>query len=125
MTSSQDNALQVSHQLRLRLARAGISLREADRRLGWPQGRLARQLRRGARLRVVDVYAVLDAAGIEPRSFFSELFDLEARAVGPLRRETPYSSGLLAAEDAADFPRPGEVVELIRTLVEEKDEEAG
>jgi hypothetical protein len=125
MTSSQEAALQVSRHLRLRLARAGISLREADRRLGWPEGRLSRQLRRGARLRVADVYAVLDAAGIELRSFFSELFDLDARAAGPLRRETPYSSGLLSAEDAAEFPRPDEVVELIRTLVEEKDEEAG
>lgn len=124
MTSSQEAALQVSHQLRLRLARAGISLREADRRLGWPEGRLARQLRRGARLRVSDLLAVLYAAEIEPGSFFSELFALD-RAAGPLRRETPYSSGLLSAEDAAEFPRSREVVELIRTLVEEQDEKAG
>lgn len=107
----------VSKALRKHLSEAGISMREIDRRLAWGEDRLGRLLRGKTGLKFDDLLAVLQAAGIEERAFFADLYDLEPRRPASRRDEVPYSIGPLSTEDDPDFPQAEEVINLVRTLV--------
>ena len=111
-------ARRVAAELKHRLAQAGLSMREIDRRLAWREGRLGKLLRAGEELKVEDLMAVLRAAGIGERSFFADLYNLEPRRGTVVGGETPVSSGQLSDQDLPDFPPAEEVVHLVHSLVD-------
>lgn len=115
--STSERARRIAERLEARLAEIEFPLEEMDRRLGWKEGRTASLLRRGEGLRMSDLLRMLEAAGLEERSFFASVFGLPAQA--PTRRdgEIPYSTGKLSDEDVADFPPAEEVISLVRSLV--------
>ena len=118
MTDEQEGARRLAEALHRRLAHAGVSLREVDRRLGWAENTLSGLLGGVAELRVKELLAVLRAVGIEERSFFAELYDLEPRCRATSGQgEIPYSIGHLSVEDAPAFPPTEEVLALFRELV--------
>lgn len=105
MTDEQEGARRLADALRRRLAHAGMSLGEVDRRLGWAENTLSAALGGVSELRVKELLAVLRAVGIEERSFFAELYDLEPRCRATSGQgEIPYSIGHLSEEDAPAFP---------------------
>jgi transcriptional regulator with XRE-family HTH domain len=118
MTDEQEGARRLAEALRRRLAHTGVSLCEIDRRLGWEENTLGELLSGAAELRVKELLAVLRAVGIEERSFFAELYDLEPRCRATSGQgEIPYSIGHLSEEDAATFPPTEEILALFRELV--------
>lgn len=119
MSPAGRKARHVAKALRERLSEAGLSMREVDRRLAWGEDRLARLLRGKNGLKVADLLAVLQVAGIEERSFFAELYDLEPRRQARIRDEVPYSIGTLSEGDDPSFPQAEEVITLVRTLVQD------
>lgn len=102
---------------RLRTWLAEIDLVHIDKRLGWKAGRTASLLRQGDGLRMADLLAILDAAGLDERSFFASVYGLEAPSKPPRGGEVPYSTGRISNQDAAEFPPTEEVIGLVRTLV--------
>jgi hypothetical protein len=102
--------------LRGSLTQARVTLPEVDQRLGWKDGTLNGLLTGAAELKVKDLMDVLRAAGIEERSFFAALYELEPRC-RPEKGEIPYSAGDPSEEDTRDFPAPEEVLSLFRNLV--------
>jgi len=120
MTDEQEGARRLADALRRRLAHAGMSLGEVDRRLGWAENTLSAALGGVSELRVKELLAVLRAVGIEERSFFAELYDLEPRCRATSGQgEIPYSIGHLSEEDAPAFPPTEEILALFRELVGE------
>jgi hypothetical protein len=104
--------------LKSSLAQVGISPSEIDRRLAWKDGTLNQILGGGAELKVKDVLEILKAAGIEERSFFAALYDLEPRCRSVSEQgEIPYSIGHLSEEDAPAFPPLREVLSLFNEMV--------
>jgi transcriptional regulator with XRE-family HTH domain len=105
--------------LRNNLGQVGITMLEVERRLGWKDGTLSRSLSSGAELKVGDLLEILKAAGIEERSFFASLYDLEPRCRSVSEQgEIPYSTGHLSEEDALSFPPFEEVLSLFHDLME-------
>jgi hypothetical protein len=118
MNHEQEGAHRLSEALRRHLAHTGVSLGEVDRRLGWAENTLSELLSGTAELRVKELLAVLRAVGIEERSFFAELYDLEPRCRATSGQgEIPYSIGQLSVEDAPAFPSTKEILALFRELV--------
>jgi transcriptional regulator with XRE-family HTH domain len=120
MADEQDGARRLAEALRRRLARTGLPLGEIDQRMGWAENTLSELLNGTAELRVKELLAVLRAVGIEERSFFAELYDLEPRCRATSGQgEIPYSIGHLSKEDAPAFPATEEILALFRELVGE------
>ncbi|HEV7515398.1 MAG TPA: hypothetical protein VGR07_03785 [Thermoanaerobaculia bacterium] len=95
-----------------------MTLHEVDRRLAWKDGTLSQILCRGAELKVRDLLDILRVSGIEERSFFASLYDLEPRCRSMSEQgEIPYSIGHLSEEDAPAFPPIEEVLSLFHELV--------
>jgi transcriptional regulator with XRE-family HTH domain len=118
MMDEQEGARRLAEALRRRLAHTGVSPREIDRRLGWAEGTLGELLSGAAELRVKELLAILRSVGIEERSFFAELYDLEPRCRATSGQgEIPYSIGKLSDEDAPAFPPTEEILALFRQLV--------
>jgi len=118
MTSEQQGSRRLAETLHRRLAAAGVSTQELEQRLGWAEGALTEALSGAVELKVKDLLALLEAAGIEERSFFAELYDLEPRGrASSGQGEIPYSIGHLSEEDLPDFPPTEEVLALFRSLV--------
>jgi hypothetical protein len=118
MTDEQEGARRLAEALRRRLAQTGVPLCEIDRRLDWAEGTLGELLSGTAELRVKELLAVLRSVGIEERSFFAELYDLEPRCRATSGQgEIPYSIGKLSEEDAPAFPPTEEILALFRQLV--------
>jgi hypothetical protein len=109
----------LSEVLGRQLARAGLSVEEVNRRLGWPSDALRLRLETDGGLRIDQLREVLDAAGLSEKAFFAELYDLEPKRSGKGGEEIPYSTGSLSDQDTADFPPSGEVLGLFRLLVQE------
>jgi hypothetical protein len=90
---------------------------EIDRRLSWPEGTLQQILGGRAELKVRDLMEILSAAGIEERSFFAALYDLEPRCRSMSEQgEIPYSIGHLSEADVPGFPPLAEVLALFGEL---------
>src|SRR5262249_48221627 len=118
MTPEEQGSQRLAETLRRRLAAAGASTRELEERLGWAEGTLTEALSGAVELKVKDLLNLLHAAGIEERSFFGEIYDLEPRSRSTLGQgEIPYSIGHLSDEDAPSYPPAEEVLELFRSLV--------
>jgi len=118
MSADREGSHRLAETLRRRLDTAGTSSQELEQRLGWAKGTLDEALSGAVELKVKDLLTLLQAAGIEERSFFGELYDLEPRCratSGP--GEIPYSVGHLSDEDAPDYPPAEEVFALFRSLV--------
>jgi hypothetical protein len=112
-----NKARQFADRLRIRLAEIAIEPAELDRRLGWRSGRVAQLISRGGNLRMAELLAILEAAGLDERSFFASFYGLDAEHPAPRRSEIPYSSGEISEEDSGEFPPAEEVIGLIRALV--------
>jgi transcriptional regulator with XRE-family HTH domain len=132
MSPEEQGSRRLAETLHRRLAAAGVSMDELGQRLGWAEGALTEALSGAVELKVKDLLALLQAAGIEERSFFAELYDLEPRYCATSGQgEIPYSIGHLSEEDLADFPPTEEVLALFRSLVhdsvrqESREEESG
>jgi transcriptional regulator with XRE-family HTH domain len=118
MTSEEQGSRRLAETLRRRLDAAGATPRDLERRLGWVEGTLSEALSGAVELKVKDLLALLQAAGIEERSFFGEVYDLEPRCRATSGQgEIPYSIGHLSDEDATTFPPTEEILALFRSLV--------
>ncbi|HZF07538.1 MAG TPA: hypothetical protein VFE33_02000 [Thermoanaerobaculia bacterium] len=118
MSLGQEASRLLAETLRRRLIESGRPLRELEQSLGWEEGALTAALSGAVELKVKDLLALLQVAGIEERSFFAELYDLEPRGRATVgQREIPYSIGHLSQEDLPDFPPTEEIFALFRSLV--------
>jgi transcriptional regulator with XRE-family HTH domain len=118
MTSQEEGSRRLAETLRRRLAATGATPSDLEQRLGWPEGALTEALSGSIELKVKDLLALLQAAGIEERSFFGEVYDMEPRCRATSGQgEIPYSIGHLSDEDAPDFPPTEEILALFRSLV--------
>jgi transcriptional regulator with XRE-family HTH domain len=118
MQGNQPSLHRLAELLKSRLAEVGVSLPEVERRLAWRDGTLSQILGGGAELKVKDLLEILKAAGIEERSFFAALYDLEPRCRSVSEQgEIPYSIGHLSEEDAPAFPPLREVLSLFNEMV--------
>lgn len=115
--STSDRVRLFAERLRTWLAEINFPLVEIDNRLGWKAGRTASLLRQGDGLRMADLLAMLEGAGVDERSFFASVYGLDASSKAPRGGEVPYSTGKISNQDAAEFPPAEEVIGLVRTLV--------
>lgn len=117
MTLEREQPHRLGEALRRSLARAGLSLREVERRLGWQDGTLSEISNGSCELRIKELLAILKVAGVEERAFFAELYELEPRCrTTSIQGEVPYSVGHLSNEDTS-YPPTEEVLALFRSLV--------
>jgi len=118
MQGNQPSLYRLAELLKANLAQVGVTLPEVDRRLAWKDGTLDQILGSGAELRVRDLLDVLRVSGIEERSFFAALYELEPRCRSVSEQgEIPYSIGHLSEEDAPAFPPLEEVLSSFHELV--------
>jgi transcriptional regulator with XRE-family HTH domain len=118
MQGNQPSLHRLAELLKATLAQVGVTLPEVDRRLGWKDGVLSQILGGGMELKVRDLLDVLRVAGIEERTFFAALYDLEPRCRSvAVQGEIPYSIGHLSEEDAPAFPPIQEVLSSFHELV--------
>jgi transcriptional regulator with XRE-family HTH domain len=118
MQGNQPSLHRLAELLKANLAQVGVTLPEVDRRLGWQDGALSQLLGAGAELKVRDLLGILRVAGIEERSFFAALYDLEPRCRSMSEQgEIPYSIGHLSEEDVPAFPPLEEVLSSFHELV--------
>jgi transcriptional regulator with XRE-family HTH domain len=118
MQGNQPSLHRLAELLKTSLAQVGITLPEVDRRLAWNAGTLSQILCSGVELKVKDLLDILRVSGIEERSFFASLYDLEPRCRSMSEQgEIPYSIGHLSEEDAPTFPPLEEVLSLFHELV--------
>ena len=118
MEGSQPSLQRLAELLKSSLAEVGVSPLEIERRLAWKDGTLGQILGGGAELKFKDLLDVLQAAGIEERSFFATFYDLEPRYRSVSEQgEIPYSIGHLSEEDAPAFPPLEEVLSLFSEMV--------
>jgi transcriptional regulator with XRE-family HTH domain len=119
MEANPPSLRRLAELLRNSLGQVGVTMFEVERRMGWKDGTLSRALSSGVELKVGDLLEVLKAAGIEERSFFASLYDLEPRCRSVSEKgEIPYSTGHLSEEDAPNFPPFEEVLSLFHNLME-------
>ncbi|HYG62655.1 MAG TPA: hypothetical protein VEL74_08740 [Thermoanaerobaculia bacterium] len=67
------------------------------------------------------LYRILDILGIEPREFFSQVYELAPRA--PL--STAGISGGIAEPEGSEFPPFGRVLDTVRLLVRDAEDQQG
>lgn len=118
MQGNQPSLHRLAELLKTHLAQVGVTLPEVDRRLAWKDGTLNQILCSGVELKVKDLLDILKVSGIEERSFFASLYDLEPRCRSTAEQgEIPYSIGHLSEEDAPAFPPLEEVLSSFHELV--------
>jgi hypothetical protein len=118
MPANQPSFHRLAALLKSYLAQVGVTPSEVDRCLAWEDGTLNQRLTIAEDLRVKDLLEILRIAGIEERSFFASLYDLEPRCRSmSTAGEIPYSIGPLSEEDATAFPPFEEVLSLFQELV--------
>jgi predicted XRE-type DNA-binding protein len=84
---------ELMRELRALLEQQGLRLQEIDARLGWPKNRTSKLFRQAHRPRIDEIFAVLQAAGLEPATFWRRL------AGGP---EDPLTRRLLEVLDETE-----------------------
>jgi transcriptional regulator with XRE-family HTH domain len=118
MQGKPPNLHRLADLLKSSLAQVGVTLPEVDRRLGWEEGTLSQILGGRVELKVRDLLDILKVSGIEERTFFATLYDLEPRCRSVAEQgEIPYSIGHLSEEDAPAFPPLEEVLSSFQELV--------
>lgn len=102
-TPREEAPARLRHALRERLRQQGISLAEISHRLDWRSDRASRLLSGTHQLSVENLYAILNAAGIEAGDFLAELHGFSiVVAGGAARRIRLAIPGELLAQAVAE-----------------------